>query len=94
MTTVVADIGETTTLLPGAMMWHAELCGGGILKVRIDRRDKSVNALSKSMLEELERLIAEIRRDTGVRRDVSQRQAGKLHRRGRRDRDENDDRRS
>lgn len=47
-------------------MWHAELLDGGILKVRIDRRDKSANALSKGMLEELERLIAEIRRDAAV----------------------------
>ena len=56
-----------TTILADAVMWHAELAGDGILKVRIDRRDKSVNALSKTMLEELERLIAEIKRNTAVR---------------------------
>ncbi len=69
MTTEVAEVGNTTTstLLPDAVMWHAELCGGGILKVRIDRRDKSANALSKGMLDELQRLIAEIRRDAAVR---------------------------
>lgn len=68
MTTVMADVGNTVTaLLPDAVMWHSELLEGGLLKVRIDRRDKSVNALSKVMLEELERLIAEIRRDSAVR---------------------------
>lgn len=68
MTTAVAEVGTTTaTLLPDAVMWHAELMGDGILKVRIDRRDKSANALSKAMLEELERLIAEIRRDSAIR---------------------------
>ncbi len=56
-----------TTILADAVMWHAELAGDGILKVRIDRRDKSANALSKAMLEELERLIAEIRRNVAVR---------------------------
>jgi 3-hydroxyacyl-CoA dehydrogenase / enoyl-CoA hydratase / 3-hydroxybutyryl-CoA epimerase len=58
---------NNTTVLPDAAMWHAELVGGGILKVRIDRRDKSANALSKGMLEELERLIAEIRQNSAVR---------------------------
>ena len=56
-----------TTILADAVMWHAELAVDGILKVRIDRRDKSANALSKTMLEELERLIAEIRRNPAVR---------------------------
>ena len=56
-----------TVLLADAVMWHAELAGDGILKVCIDRRDKSANALSKGMLEELERLIAEIRRNPAVR---------------------------
>ena len=55
------------TILADSVMWHAELAGDGILKVRIDRRDKSANALSKAMLEELERLIAEIRRNAAVR---------------------------
>ena len=56
-----------TTILADAVMWHAELAVDGILKVRIDRRDKSANALSKTMLEELERLIAEVRRNPAVR---------------------------
>ncbi len=54
-------------LLANAVMWHAELGAGGLLRVRIDRRDKSANALSKAMLEELERLIAEIKRNSAVR---------------------------
>lgn len=56
-----------TAILPDAVMWHAELASDGILKVRIDRRDKSANALSKAMLDELERVIAEIRRNAAVR---------------------------
>ena len=48
-------------------MWHAELDAEGLLRVRIDRRDKSANALSKTMLEELERLVAEIKRNPAVR---------------------------
>ncbi|MBC7817154.1 MAG: enoyl-CoA hydratase/isomerase family protein [Planctomycetaceae bacterium] len=56
-----------TAFLPSAVMWHAELGAGGLLQVRIDRRDKSANALSKTMLEELERLIAEIKRNSAVR---------------------------
>lgn len=58
---------NNTTVLLDAVMWHAELLVDGLLKVRIDRRDKSANALSKGMLEELERLIAEIRRDSAIR---------------------------
>ncbi len=53
--------------LANALMWHAELGTGGLLKVRIDRHDKSANAFSKAMLEELERLIAEIKRNPAVR---------------------------
>src|SRR3989442_1197020 len=63
--------GETTagtmTLLPAAVMWHAELAADGLLRVRIERQDKSANALSRGMLEELERLLAEIRRTPAVR---------------------------
>ena len=50
-----------------AVMWHAELSADGLLRVRIDRRDKSANALSKTMLEELERLVVEIKRNSAVR---------------------------
>ena len=68
MTTAISETNvSSSALLPDAVMWHAELGGDGILKVRIDRRDKSANALSKAMLEELERLIAEIRRNPAVR---------------------------
>ena len=68
MTTAILQTNvSSSALLPDAVMWHAELGGDGILKVRIDRRDKSANALSKAMLEELERLIAEIRRNAAVR---------------------------
>ena len=68
MTTAISETNvSSSALLPDAVMWQAELGGDGILKVRIDRRDKSVNALSKAMLEELERLIAEIRRNPAVR---------------------------
>ena len=68
MTTAISETNvSSSALLPDAVMWHAELDSDGILKVRIDRRDKSANALSKAMLEELERLIAEIRRNPAVR---------------------------
>ena len=68
MTTAISETNvSSSALLPDAVMWHAELGSDGILKVRIDRRDKSANALSKAMLEELERLIAEIRRNPAVR---------------------------
>ena len=67
MTTTTLESPITSTLLPDAVMWHAELGAGGLLRVRIDRQNKSANALSKTMLEELERLIAEIKRNSGVR---------------------------
>ena len=63
----MSEMTSETTILADAVMWHADLGGNGILKVRIDRRDKSANALSKAMLEEFERLIAEIRRNVAVR---------------------------
>ncbi len=56
-----------TLLIPDALMWHAQLSTDGLLRVRIDRRDKSANALSKAMLEELERLVAEIKRQPKIR---------------------------
>jgi 3-hydroxyacyl-CoA dehydrogenase/enoyl-CoA hydratase/3-hydroxybutyryl-CoA epimerase len=65
--TVESSIVAATTLLPDAVMWHAELGADGLLRVRLDRRDKSTNALSKGLLEELERLIAEIQRNRAVR---------------------------
>ena len=64
---VTPMISASQTLLSGTVMWHSELASDGLLKVRIDRRDKSANALSKAMLEELERLIAEIKRSPAVR---------------------------
>jgi 3-hydroxyacyl-CoA dehydrogenase/enoyl-CoA hydratase/3-hydroxybutyryl-CoA epimerase len=67
MTTLTLDSPITSTLLPDAVMWHAELGTDGLLRVRIDRRDKSANALSQAMLEELDRLIAEIKRNSAVR---------------------------
>lgn len=63
----MSEMTSETTILADAVMWHADLGGDGILKVRVDRRDKSANALSKAMLEEFERLIAEIRRNVAVR---------------------------
>ena len=65
--TLESPITATSTLLPDAVMWHAELGASGLLQVRIDRQDKSANALSKTMLEELERLVAEIKRNSDVR---------------------------
>ena len=62
------DTSELTrSLLPDAVMWHAELSADGLLRVRIDRQDKSVNALSRGMLEELDLLLAEVRRVPEVR---------------------------
>lgn len=49
------------------MMWHEELSADGVMRVRIDRLDKSANALSKAMLEELERLIADVRKNPAIR---------------------------
>ncbi|MFM9964221.1 MAG: 3-hydroxyacyl-CoA dehydrogenase NAD-binding domain-containing protein [Planctomycetaceae bacterium] len=66
-TTLESPIATHSMLLPDAVMWHAELGNGGWLRVRIDRRDKSVNALSQAMLEELERLLAAIKRTPTVR---------------------------
>ena len=61
------ETASETAVLNDARMWHAELAPDGLLRVRIDRSDKSANALSKAMLEELERLIAEIKRNSAVR---------------------------
>lgn len=55
------------SLLPDALMWHSELATDGLLRVRIDRQDKSVNALSRNMLDELDRLLTEVRRTPAVR---------------------------
>ncbi len=65
-TTDVAP-SSVPSLLPDAVMWHSELSPDGLLSVRIDRQDKSVNALSKGMLDELDRLLAEVRRTPAVR---------------------------
>ena len=55
------------SLLSDAVMWHSELATDGLLRVRIDRQDKSVNALSRNMLDELDRLLTEVRRTPAVR---------------------------
>jgi 3-hydroxyacyl-CoA dehydrogenase/enoyl-CoA hydratase/3-hydroxybutyryl-CoA epimerase len=58
---------SASPFLADTVMWHAQLSDDGLLRVCIDRRDKSVNALSPRMLEELERLIAAIRANPAVR---------------------------
>jgi len=37
-------------------MWHSEKSDDGILRVTIDRKDRPVNALSRSIMEELREL--------------------------------------
>src|SRR5712691_1465690 len=70
MTTVVAEQPPETPrerLLADAVMWHSELSIDGLLRVRIDRQDKSANALSKAMLEELDHLLNAVRGNPTVR---------------------------
>ena len=46
-----------------AEMWHHGETRDGILRVTINRKDKPVNALSRSVMEELRDLIHTIRND-------------------------------
>lgn len=48
-------------------MWHSEKDDDGILRVTIDRKDRPVNALSRSIMEELRELVQSIRSDNSVR---------------------------
>ena len=50
-----------------AQMWHCAETRDGVLTVNINRADKPVNALSKSVMQELRDLIASIRNDRSVR---------------------------
>jgi 3-hydroxyacyl-CoA dehydrogenase / enoyl-CoA hydratase / 3-hydroxybutyryl-CoA epimerase len=50
-----------------AEMWHPGETRDGILTVNINRQDKPVNALSKSVMDELRELIATIRSDSSIR---------------------------
>ena len=48
-------------------MWHSEKSDDGILRVTIDRKDRPVNALSRSIMEELRELVQSIRSDSSIR---------------------------
>lgn len=48
-------------------MWHSEKRDDGILRVTIDRKDHPVNALSRSIMEELRELVRSIRDDSSIR---------------------------
>ena len=50
-----------------ADMWHSEKSDDGILRVTIDRQDRLVNALSRSIMEELQELVESIRNDSSIR---------------------------
>ena len=50
-----------------ADMWHLEKSDDGIVRVTIDRKDRPVNALSRSVMEELQELIQSIRDDSSIR---------------------------
>tara|TARA_R110002072_G_scaffold302999_1_gene491026 strand:- start:56670 stop:58868 length:2199 start_codon:yes stop_codon:yes gene_type:complete len=50
-----------------AEMWHSQKDDVGILRVTIDRKDRPVNALSRSVMEELRELVASIRNDSAIR---------------------------
>ncbi|MFT5328567.1 MAG: enoyl-CoA hydratase/carnithine racemase, partial [Planctomycetaceae bacterium] len=50
-----------------ADMWHSEKSDDGILRVTIDRKDRPVNALSRSIMEELRDLVESIRNDSSIR---------------------------
>ncbi len=54
------------------LLWHASEPVNGILRVEINRHDKSVNTFSRQALEELDALIARIRGDSGIRGVVFQ----------------------
>lgn len=48
-------------------MWHSEKSDDGILRVTIDRKDRPVNALSRSIMEELRELVQSVRDDSSIR---------------------------
>jgi 3-hydroxyacyl-CoA dehydrogenase/enoyl-CoA hydratase/3-hydroxybutyryl-CoA epimerase len=48
-------------------MWYSEKSDEGILRVTIDRKDRPVNALSHSTMEELQELVQSIRSDSSIR---------------------------
>lgn len=50
-----------------AEMWHYDEPREGILRVTIDRKDRPVNALSRSIMEELRELIRTIKGDSSIR---------------------------
>jgi 3-hydroxyacyl-CoA dehydrogenase/enoyl-CoA hydratase/3-hydroxybutyryl-CoA epimerase len=50
-----------------ADMWHSEKSDDGILRVTIDRKDRPVNTLSRSIMEELRELVESIRSDSSIR---------------------------
>ncbi len=47
--------------------WHYSQSGDGFLRVRIDREDRPVNALSRAALQELAELIDQVRRDGSIK---------------------------
>ena len=50
-----------------ADMWHSEKTHEGLLRITIDRKDRPVNALSRSVMEELGELVRTIRSDKSIR---------------------------
>lgn len=48
-------------------MWHSEKSDDGILRVTIDRKDRPVNVLSRSIMEQLRELVQSIKSDSSVR---------------------------
>lgn len=53
-------------------MWHSQKDDDGILRVTIDRKDRPVNALSRSIMEELRELVQSVRNDSAIRGVVFQ----------------------
>jgi 3-hydroxyacyl-CoA dehydrogenase/enoyl-CoA hydratase/3-hydroxybutyryl-CoA epimerase len=49
------------------IMWHQSETDDGILRVRIDREDRPVNALSRAAIEELNELIASVAQRSNVK---------------------------
>ena len=50
-----------------AEMWHHGETRDGILRVTINRQDKPVNALSRSVLQELRELVQTVHGDSSIR---------------------------
>ena len=48
-------------------MWHHDEPKDGILRVTIDRQNKSVNVLSRSVLQELRELVQMIHANSAIR---------------------------